>query len=206
MDGKLSEKHEKHEENSEWHQKGGDSSTSWQRVMKVTKRTETKMSSKTEQKTRTYKVIDLTGLYTTFFDINKIMAYSKLIIPKQLQPTYEFQFYIFIIQPFQHYYIIIGDEKKTIDCKEDDDDMKPKLDSSQFVESTITIKADGNPGSNNPNTKMVNKESNEEDEKPTNDVPENVPSGNQNKKSNRTSSCCPACQKCSKCCKPCTIL
>ena len=62
MDGKLSEKHEKHEEKSEWHQKGGDSSTSWQRVMKVTKRTETKMSSKTEQKTKTYKVIDLTGL------------------------------------------------------------------------------------------------------------------------------------------------
>ena len=52
MDGKLSEKHEKHEEKSEWHQKGGDSSTSWQRVMKVTKRTETKMSSKTEQKNK----------------------------------------------------------------------------------------------------------------------------------------------------------
>ena len=66
MDGKLSEKHEKHEEKSEWHQKGGDSSTSWQRVMKVTKKTETKMSSKTEQKTRTYKVIDLTGSYTYF--------------------------------------------------------------------------------------------------------------------------------------------
>ena len=57
---------------------------------------------------------------------------------------------------------------------------------------------------------MVNKESNEhtdaneDDEKPS-DVSEEV-SGNQNKKSDQTSSCCPTCQKCSKCCKSCTIL
>ena len=47
--------HEEHQEEAEWHQKGGDSSLSWHRVMKVTKKTE--RSSKTEQCTKTYKVI-----------------------------------------------------------------------------------------------------------------------------------------------------
>ena len=63
---KVKEHHEECEEQAVTIQKGEDSTTSWQRVMKVTKKTETKMSSKTEQKTRTYKVIDLTGSYTYF--------------------------------------------------------------------------------------------------------------------------------------------
>ena len=43
--------HEEHKEEAEWHQKGSNSTSSWHRVMKVTKET----SSKTEECTRTYK-------------------------------------------------------------------------------------------------------------------------------------------------------
>merc|ERR1712080_624756 len=39
----------------EYHQKGGDTHSSWSRVMKVTKKTE--RTSKTEQSTKTFKVI-----------------------------------------------------------------------------------------------------------------------------------------------------
>merc|ERR1712029_1134365 len=45
--------HEEHKEEAEWHQKGSNSTSSWHRVMKVTKET----SSKTEECTRTYKVV-----------------------------------------------------------------------------------------------------------------------------------------------------
>ena len=98
-----------------------------------------------------------------------------------------------------------GDEKRSINCKENDDDagVKPKLDSPQYVESTITIKADvKQPGLKNPNTKTIDKE---QDDEKLSDVPKNI-SCNQNEKSNRAYSCCPTCQKCSKCCKSCTIL
>ena len=99
----------------------------------------------------------------------------------------------------------LGDEKRSINCKENDDDagVKPKLDSPQYVESTITIKADVNqPGLKNPNTKTIDKE---QDDEKLSDVPKNI-SCNENEKSNRAYSCCPTCQKCSKCCKSCTIL
>merc|ERR1711953_185070 len=48
-----SKHHEEHKEEAEWHQKGSNSTSSWHRVMKVTKET----SSKTEECTRTYKVV-----------------------------------------------------------------------------------------------------------------------------------------------------
>lgn len=47
--------HEKHQEESEVRQEGGDANSSWQRVMKVTKKTE--RTSKTEHCTKTYKVV-----------------------------------------------------------------------------------------------------------------------------------------------------
>ena len=52
---KVKEHHEECEEQAVTIQKGEDSTTSWQRVMKVTKRTE--KTSKTEQQTKTYKIV-----------------------------------------------------------------------------------------------------------------------------------------------------
>ena len=52
---KVKEHHEEREEQAVTIQKGEDSTTSWQRVMKVTKRTE--KTSKTEQQTKTYKIV-----------------------------------------------------------------------------------------------------------------------------------------------------
>ena len=50
----VKQHHEEHkEEEAEWQLKGSDSTSSWHRVMKVTKKT----SSKTEQCTKTYKII-----------------------------------------------------------------------------------------------------------------------------------------------------
>ena len=48
-----SKHHEEQKEEAEWHQKGSNSTSSWHRVMKVTKET----SSKTEECTKTYKVV-----------------------------------------------------------------------------------------------------------------------------------------------------
>ena len=50
----VQEQHEEHkEEEDEWQLKGSDSTSTWHRVMKVTKKT----SSKVEQCTKTYKVV-----------------------------------------------------------------------------------------------------------------------------------------------------
>ena len=47
--------HEEHKEEAEWQEKGADEKgTSWSKVMKVTKRIE--KTSKTEERTKTYKV------------------------------------------------------------------------------------------------------------------------------------------------------
>lgn len=51
----VTQRHEQHQEESETRQEGGDESTSWSRVLKVTKKTE--RTSKTEQCTKTYKVV-----------------------------------------------------------------------------------------------------------------------------------------------------
>jgi hypothetical protein len=58
---KIKEHHEEHHEEAEWHQKGEDpsSKTTWHKVMKIQKKTE--KTSKTEEHTKTYRVVTNQG-------------------------------------------------------------------------------------------------------------------------------------------------